>query len=203
MFETQNVSVPKWLLLVLIIVMITLIASVYYYYLDPQDAKLVGLIGGIISGGLVFLLTYLASVQPLKDLARYEQMGVRGLLASRHDRAYYTKLLSKARRSVRVMGASCTRFVEDFLDPQSEDHELLEALRRNQTLYIQLLIPDDEHITENAKARLPGLFQKLDVLKSTHGKRIELRRFPSQGSTQLCERRRRSSRRSYFSRRRK
>ncbi len=181
MFETQTVAVPKWLLLLLIVAVIMLFAAIYYFhYLDPNEVKLVGLVGGFISGGLVFLLTYAISVQPLKALARYEQMGIRGLLASRHDKTYYSHLVSKARRSVQVMGASCTRFVEDFLDPKSEDHVLLDALRRNQALHVQLLIPDDKHITENAKARLSGLFQKLDALKSEFGRRIELRRFPAQ-----------------------
>lgn len=180
MFVTENVPVPKWLLLLLVVAAITLIAGIYYfYYLDPNDTKRVGLIGGVISGGLVFLLTYAISIQPLKELARYEQMGVRGLLASRHDKAYYARLVAKARRSVQVMGASCTRFVEDFLDPQSEDHALFEALRHNQALHVQLLIPDDEHMTANAKLRLPGLLQKLDALKSDFGRRVELRRFPA------------------------
>ncbi|MFT4117916.1 hypothetical protein [Bradyrhizobium sp.] len=179
LFETQSVSVPKWLLIVLIVTIITLVAGIYYYNLDANDAKLVGLVGGVISGGLVFLLTYIVSVQPLRDLARYEQMGIRGLLASRHDKAYYTALVSKARRSVQVMGASCTRFVDDFLDPQSEDHALLDALRRHQGLHVQLLIPDDKHISEDAKARLPSLFHKLHALSGEFGKRIELRRFPA------------------------
>lgn len=177
MLITEKVLVPKWLLIWLGIAIITALAIFYYYYLDSKDAKLMGLVGGFISGGIVFLLTYAFSVQPLIELARYEQMGIRGLLASRHDKAYYTQLVSKARRSVQVMGASCTRFVEDFMDPQSEDHALLDALQRYQSLQVQLLIPDDMHMTENAKLRLSGLLQKLGVLEKQFGKRIELRRF--------------------------
>ncbi len=63
MFVTENVPVPKWLLLLLVVAAITLIAGIYYfYYLDPNDTKRVGLIGGVISGGLVFLLTYAISI---------------------------------------------------------------------------------------------------------------------------------------------
>lgn len=177
-FEAQKVPVPKWLLIVLAAVIVLVASGIYYYYLDPADAKVVGIIGGIISGILVFLLTYVTSVQPLKNLARYEEMGVRGLLASRHDKTYYARLLSQARRSVKVMGASCTRFVEDFLDRRSEDHALIDALQRSPALHVQLLIPDDEHIAESVKARLPGLFEKLGALKDDFGTRIELRRFP-------------------------
>lgn len=179
-FEARNTSIPTWFLIVLMVAVVTSASAIYYFlYLDPNDAKLVGLVGGVISGGLVFLLTYIVSAQPLRDLARYEQMGIRGVLASRHDKAYYAALVSKARRSVQVMGASCTRFVEDFLDSQSEDHVLLDALRRNQALYVQLLIPDDQHIAESAKPKLPGLFRKLEGLKQEFGARIELRRFPA------------------------
>lgn len=176
-FEDQKTSVPKWALIVVLVTITVMVASVVYYYLDPNDAKLVGLVGGVISGGFVFLLTYIVSIQPLKDLARYQRMGIRDVLANRHDKTYYAALVSKARRSVQVMGASCTRFVDDFLDPQSEDHALIDALQRSPNLYVQLLIPDDEHIAEGSKSRLPGLFQKLEALKPLFGTRIELRRF--------------------------
>jgi hypothetical protein len=175
----ETVPTPKWLLILIAVAGIMCLATFYYYFLDPKDVKVVGVVGGFISGGLIFLLTYAVSIAPLRELAHYERMGIRGLLASRHDKAYYAKLVSKARRSVQVMGASCTRFVGDFLDQQSEDHVLLDALRRNQQLQVQLLIPDDKHITENAKLHLPELLKKLDGLKSEFGTRIELRRFPA------------------------
>lgn len=176
-FEDQKTSIPKWALIVMLVTITVLASSIVYYYLDSNDAKLVGLFGGVISGGFVFLLTYIVSIQPLKDLARYQKMGIRGVLANRHDKTYYAALLSQARRSVQVMGASCTRFVDDFMDPQSDDHALIDALQRNPSLSVQLLIPDDEHIAEGSKSRLPGLFQKLEALKLLFGSRIELRRF--------------------------
>jgi hypothetical protein len=179
MFETENISIPKWLLLALIAGVVAVAAGIYYYHLDPNNVKQVGLVGGVIAGLVVFLLTYAGSIRPLQNLTRYEKMGVRGLLSNRHDKAYYAAILSKAERSVHVMGASCTRFVEDFLDYQSDDHILIDALQRNKKLRVQLLIPDDSHITENAKARFPMLEQKLKALRSEFGERIELRRFPA------------------------
>ncbi len=179
MFEIEKIDVPKWLVLTLAVIVILFSASAYYYYLDPNEVKAIGIVGGVISGLVVFLMTYVATIRPLQNLARYEKMGVRGVLANRHDKPYYASLLSKAERSVRVMGASCSRFVDDFLDLQNEDHVLIDALRRNKKLHIQLMIPDDSHITEDAKARLPILERKLRELKSEFSDRVEMRRFPA------------------------
>jgi hypothetical protein len=104
-------------------------------------------------------------------------MGVKGILDNRHDKDYYARILTKAEKTVRVMGASCSRFVDDFLDTQNDDRVLVDALRMHPRLRVQLLIPDNRHISEHAEARIPMLMQKLGGLAEEFGSRVELRRF--------------------------
>ena len=176
-FELEKIPVPKWVALVLLIGLIIVMLGGWYYFIDPNSAKAVGLLGGIISGSLVFLLTFVVSIGPLQRLDRYEKMGVKGILDNRHDKEYYGRILTKAEKRVCVMGASCTRFIDDFLDKQNDDKVLVNALRLHPKLSIQLLIPDNHHLSEHAKARIPHLLEKLDELKSEFGPRVELRRF--------------------------
>jgi hypothetical protein len=176
-FELEKMAIPKWLMLVLVIVAITIAASVWYYLVDPNAAKTIGILGGFISGFMVFLLTFVVSIRPYQRLDRYEKMGVKGILDNRHDKDYYAGILKKAEKTVRVMGASCTRFVDDFLDTRSDDKVLIDALREHRGLSIQLLIPDNRHISEHAKVRIPMLMKKLDELAGEFGSRVELRRF--------------------------
>jgi len=152
---------------------------IWYYLLDAGSAKLIGFVGGIASGLVVFILTYAATIGPLRRLDRYEKMGVLQILESRHDKTYYAPILSSAEKVVRVMGASCTRFVEDFLDPESDDHVLIDALSKRKRLRVQLLIPDDLNISENARARLPMMQRTLAEAQKKFDGRITLRRFAS------------------------
>lgn len=176
-FELEKIAIPKWVILILVVLGITIGASVWYYVVDANAAKTVGILGGLISGFVVFLLTFVVSIRPFQRLDRYEKMGVKGILNNRHDKEYYGDILTKAEKIVRVMGASCTRFVDDFLDMQSDDRVLVDALKMHQRLSIQLLIPDNRHISEHAKVRIPILLQKLDRLATEFGSRVELRRF--------------------------
>jgi hypothetical protein len=176
-FETGKLAVPQWLILILIMLVLIVAAGVYYYLLDPDDVKWVGLVGGVVTGLIVFILTFVTSIRPLQKLDRYERMGIRGILANRHDKAYYGGLVGSAERVVRVMGASCTRFVDDFLDLRNEDKVLVDALRKHRRLKVQILIPEQRYMAEGAKTRAHSLDKKLGELRTEFGDRIELRRF--------------------------
>lgn len=104
-------------------------------------------------------------------------MGIRAILRNRHDKNYYRTIVKDSRNTVKVMGASCTRFVEDFLDDKSDDRVLVDALRANRSLQVQLLIPQDQYMGEGALARAQGLDRFLAPLRQEFGDRVELRRF--------------------------
>ncbi|MER8592816.1 hypothetical protein NKH33_14550 [Mesorhizobium sp. M1182] len=176
--ETGKLAVPQWLVLILTMLALVIAAGVFYYYLDPSNVKLVGLAGGIVTGLIVFILTFVTSIRPLQKLDRYEKMGVRGVLANRHDKVYYADLVGGAEKIVRVMGASCTRFVDDFLDMRNEDKVLVDALRKHRRLNVQLLVPEQRHMAGDAKTRTHALDKKLDELRTEFGDRVALRRFP-------------------------
>jgi hypothetical protein len=129
-FEAEKAAVPKWALLVAAAAAVTIAVGVYYYNLADDSVKAIGLAGGIVSGLIVFLLTFISTIRPLQKLDSFERMGIKAVLSNRHEKAYYAKILSGAERTVSVMGASCTRFIEDFLDMQNDDHVLVDALRR-------------------------------------------------------------------------
>lgn len=178
--ENGRISVPQWLVFLLVMLVIIASGGIYYFYfLDPENLKLVGLVGGIVTGLIVFILTFVTSIRPLQKLDRYEKMGIRGVLANRHDKTYYAELVGSAEKTVRVMGASCTRFVDDFLDMRNEDKILVDALRKHRRLNVQLLIPELQYMAEEATVRVPALEKKLTDLRAEFSNRVELRRFPN------------------------
>jgi hypothetical protein len=184
-FETEKVIVPLWLLMLFGLLAVTAVMGAWYYWLDDQSAKMIGLVGGIVSALVVFSLTFVTTVRPIQQLDRYRRMGIRAVLRNRHDKEYYRKIVANAKKDVRVMGASCTRFIEDFLDVKSDDRVLVTALRINSALRVQLLAPQEQYMAESAKARSQEVSKLLDLLKREFGDRIEMRRFAERAAHSL------------------
>lgn len=176
-FETDQLSVPLWVILASAIVIAIVILGYWYYVLDPNSVKLLGLIGALMAGLIVYLATFLTLLRPLQEYDRFNRMGIKGLLANRHDQNYYRRLVASSKHRVDVMGASCTRFVQDFLDVESEDKVLVDALIKHNDLRVRLLIPDNEHMSAEAQNRVRGTLDKLRAVQQRFGDRVELRRF--------------------------
>jgi len=175
---TGRIRVPLWILFVCLLLTLTIASLLWYYSIEDNDVKLVGLVGGIVSGLVVSILTFALSIGPLQKLDQFEQMGIRQLLANRHEKEYYRRVVAGAEEIVCVMGSSCSRFVEDFLDMQSDDKVLVDALRKNRDLKIRLLVPEEQYMSPDARARAPIVRRKLAALRDEFEDRIELRFFP-------------------------
>ena len=176
-FDTGRLHVPLWLMLTLGLSIVTIGIGYWYYKVDPVDVKLLGLAGGILTGLIVYLFTYITLLRPIIELDQFHRMGIKALLSNRHDKDYYRRLLYTSRFKVDVLGASCSRFVRDFLDPDDDDAILIHALNRRRQLRIRLLIPTDAHMSEEAKNATAATIKTLVEIKGTIGSRIELRRF--------------------------
>ncbi|WP_173974477.1 hypothetical protein [Magnetospirillum sp. LM-5] len=175
--ETGATRVPIWILVASGVIIVIAVLGYWYYKADPAEAKLVGFLGGVVTGLVVYLATFLSVLGPLRELDRFHRMGIRGLLANRHDKLYYRSLVKKSRQRVDVMGASCNRFVRDFLDPDADDKVLVDALSKHNQLRVRLMIPDDEHMTDEARDIVKHMLPGINKLRMSFGDRVEVRRF--------------------------
>lgn len=176
-FEIDKVRVPLWLIWTTVVVIAIAACAVWYCKVDPTNAKALGLAGGLLTGLLVYLATFLTLLRPIQELDRFHRMGIKALLANRHEKDYYRKLVAHSKFRVDVLGASCRRFVLDFLDKGSDDAVLVDALNKNPNLKIRLLIPTDAHMGDEAKSGVEATLNRVTTLKSQFGGRVELRRF--------------------------
>lgn len=175
--ETDRLPVPLWMIYTLCLLGVTVGIGVWYATLDANDAKWLGLVGGLLTGLIVYLCTFVTLLRPINELDRFHRMGIKMLLSHRHEKDYYRKLLEDSRYKVDVLGASCSRFVRDFLDPDDDHAILINALNRRRQLRVRLLIPTDAHMSDEARNNTVATLKKLAALKQTFGDRIELRRF--------------------------
>ena len=175
--ESGTTRIPNWIIVSLGIALTIAILGYWYYKMDQSETKLLGLVGGIVTGLIVYLATFFSVLGPLRELDRFHQMGVRGLLANRHDQSYYRRLIKKSRQRVDVMGASCSRFVRDFLDVDADDKVLIEALTKHNQLRVRLMFPNDLHMTPEARDGNKHILAIINKLQAQFGDRVDVRQF--------------------------
>jgi hypothetical protein len=176
-FELDNIRVPLWLIWTVVITLVIVGCGLWYYWIDAENPKLVGLAGGILTGLVVYLATFITLLRPLQELDGFHRMGIKALLDNRHDQAYYRKLVARSTMRVDVTGASCSRFVGDFLDVDSDDKVLVDALNKHPHLRVRLLIPDDAYMSEDVRSRTIATLKQIEAVRQRFGDRVELRRF--------------------------
>lgn len=177
--DLKKIRVPIWALIVGAAVLATIVFGFWYWAMDEKSTKMLGFVGGMFSGLAVFIITYATVIGPSLQLERYLSMGIVDVLDNRHDKIYYEKLVAKARSSVKVMGVSCSRFVNDFLDPAADDKVLFDQLQRHPLLKVELLVPMEKHLEANTKAKTKDLNSKLAAIEALFPGRVLLRRFDS------------------------
>lgn len=176
-FERDKIPVPLWLIWTGVIALVVVFLSYWYYKIDESESKLIGFVGGIATNLIVYVVTFLTLLRPIQELDRFHRMGIKGLLTNRHDQVYYRKLIANSRLRVDVMGASCSRFVQDFLDVESDDKVLVDALNKHRHLKVRLLIPSDAHMSDEVRNRTAVTLGQITAARSTFGDRVEVRRF--------------------------
>ena len=106
-FEQLTARVPWWMMLVAICVIFTVVS--WFWLSNTDDPRMMGIVSGLFSGLVLYVFGLITQVTVFNKLEQYRAMGVEALLENRHDKTYYGPLLSGARDTVKVMGASASK----------------------------------------------------------------------------------------------
>lgn len=181
-FVTTRVSIPRWVIFLVILILIIGGLIIWLYQADEDNAKLIAILAGLVSGLIVYVFTFVSIVGELKQVEFYRSLGIRDLLSNRHDKEYYKKIVGNAKTRVDVMGASCVRFVEDFLDLDSDDKALVDALVKHPRLRVRFLIPKAAHMSEVTKKKVSAATPKFQALQRKFKDQVQFRRFDSEAA---------------------
>lgn len=66
--ENENIRIPTWIAIILALVLIAAIFTLWYCRLDDHNVKMIGIVGGMISGIVVFILTFATTVRLIQKL---------------------------------------------------------------------------------------------------------------------------------------
>lgn len=150
--------------------------SIYFSFKinDPDWRTLVGGIGG---GIIVYILSFLFSIYEYIQIDKYRSLGIRNILKNRRDKSYYANVIKDAKEQIQVMGASCSSFINDFADIDSDEHILIDALKANPRLNVKFLIPTEDKMDLESRNKFAGHKVKIDALLRVYKNRVELKRY--------------------------
>ena len=167
--------VPLWLVVLLVLGLFLL--ALFFAFLVVEDTKAISLLGGVIGGLVVYIANFISEKWALQKLLSYKRMGIRNVLSNRHDKLYYRKIIENSTNEVMVMGVSCSRFIDDFLDTDSDDKILIDRLRQCPDLVVQLLVPNADNMSPDTRKRFALSAKKLEQVEREFDKRVQVRRF--------------------------
>ena len=169
------VKIPKWVFFLCVLILITTLVALIFFL--AEGVKWQALAGGLLGGLTVYTFDYLSRIRVYRKLEEHEKAGFRRLLRNRHDKKYYGNILKRGKKSVRVVGTSCSRFIRDFLDRDSEEHVLVDILRRRPDLKVCLLVPSQERMNERNRSAFQSVSGQIRGVKEEFAERFQIRRF--------------------------
>ena len=176
-FLQEHVNIPKWFLFVAFLVLVLGISVFLYFGFEEKNAKALSLLSGLISGLILYILSFITGLYSVREIGRFKKMRIKNLLKNRHDKSYYKPIFASSESHVEVMGASCTRLISDFLDENSDDKVLIDAMRAHSNLKVRLLIPQQRYMTSSAKVNWKNFSEKATNLQKQFSGQFEIRRF--------------------------
>jgi hypothetical protein len=152
-----------------------------YYYLasDSSNQKLGNILGGLFTGLLIAIISFLINIDERSKLDRIKALKVINVLFHRADEDYYRKLIKGAKIQICIMGVTAFRLLNDFANTESLDtgkRVLLEALNRN--VSVKILLPTKENlVTENDKNNYGTAKDKMTNLNKLYPNDFQFRYF--------------------------
>ena len=173
--KTKTISIFCLILLILLSVLVG--ALLLYNWIDSE--KWAAILGGIISGLIAIVVTLCLSYYEFRKIEHFKQLGIRDVLPERTDKNYYEQVIQNAKTHIQVMGTSCTRFLEDFGDQKRPEHALVDALNSNNSLKVQILVPNENNMDTPSKAKFEADINKrvINELTQKYSDRFKIKRF--------------------------
>lgn len=147
---SHEFKMPGLVPIVAILILIIIILSIWYSA-TPDNKKLAPILSGLISGSIVLFVQLLLSWKEQSKLKKYDELKIKNILATRDDPEYYRPLIKSAKKEIRILGVTCSRFLQDFVDDEPsapEKNKVLFIALDRKKIIVKILIADENTLTD-------------------------------------------------------
>jgi hypothetical protein len=131
---------------------------------------------GAVPGMCVALAQFFLSWAEFAQMGKLQKLGVKNVLPTRDDAAYYGKLIDKANEQIVFVGGTGRRFFQDFADknsPRLEKKTLMKALDRG--VQVRVLVTTPDHLNDRQRDGLRAAQTRCIELKAEYPQFFEAR----------------------------
>lgn len=173
---SRELKLPWFVPIVSILILIIAILLYWFIYTPDNNQKLSAILSGLITGFIAMVVQLLFAWEEQTKLKKYDELKIINILATRDNPEYYRPLIKNAKREIKILGVTCLRFLEDFVNDEPSAPEnnkvLLEALRKKE-IVVKILIADVNDLDNQAdKNKFYAAIPRLERLKKSFPQQI-------------------------------
>jgi len=152
-FYSTVLSLKLPAIILAIYFLISIILLIVYFLFDFGE-KAGALIGGGAVASVFGLMGLLMDYFNYLNTETLDKNGVVKFLGRRDDKKYYSEMISKSNRELKLLFETSNKFCEDFCTSTDGDDLLIRKLVSNENLTVKLLIAEEEFLDNHGKSRL-------------------------------------------------
>lgn len=161
--------------IVLLIVLIATIVLGYFYFFENQSTKLEAILGGSLVATIFMLIQLILTWKDFNNNELLSRFGLRNILSKRDDKAYYSNLIKSTKKEFNLFFHTGNRFCEDFCGTGGDDDLLINQLRKNKRLKVQLLVQDKDLLSASDQNKFELADEAFSRMKSEFPDRFEVK----------------------------
>lgn len=161
--DLKSFKVSLIFIVVSMLVFVFLLSLILYLW--GSDEKVVNISGGVMVAAVFSIFQVFVNMSNLSTYQKYKDLKVKEILSHRDDKEYYRKLIEGCSENIEIMGVTCSRFLNDFADEESENHPFIDALNKKKNLKVKFLIAEKEYLPDNIHQAFDEAQNKMISLK--------------------------------------
>lgn len=142
-FGFVKINLPVWILFGLLI--ISIIVGYIFFCVD-YGVKVSSILASLLVGLIIVIIQFLFSWAEYKTIAKIKTLGVKSILSNREEREFYQKLIENSNNSIKVMGVTASRFMQDFADKDGHNNAKVLIMALSRGVEVKILVPKQKYL---------------------------------------------------------
>lgn len=165
---TKSLKVNATVIILVCLVIATVVFGLVFW--NSANTKIMAIFGSLFAGIIVAIIQFIIAWQDYNQTEKLKELELIKVLYNRDSRTFYEEYIKGAKREIKMMGVTASRFFNDFADDSpnatSNAKVLLDALQRN--VKVRILLPESDYVDGNKKGDVGKVKQIVKALNSKY-----------------------------------
>ena len=110
----KNLKISATLIIFICLIITTVVIGLIFW--NSLDAKIFAIFGSLFAGLIVAIIQFIIAWQDYNQTEKLKELELIEVLYNRDSRTFYEEYIKGAKREIKMMGVTASRFFNDFAD---------------------------------------------------------------------------------------